>query len=191
MMLIPRALHNLAVAALVALVATAAQAQLVAHAPTAREAVLLGDLQRPDNPGWKRVERQILGEWAKSGSASMDLLLQRGQSALEEDDIPAALDHLTALTDHAPFFAEGFLLRARAWVKAGRFGPAMRDLERALALNPNHFGALTGVASILAETGDTAGAIRAYEAALAIHPHLEQVRQTLDRLRQDLAGTPI
>lgn len=191
MMLIPRALHNLAVAALLVLVAGGAQAQLLPQPPTPREAVLLADLGRADNPGWKRVERQILGEWAKSGSASMDLLLKRGKDALEEDDVPAALDHLTALTDHAPLFAEGFHLRASAWVRAGRFGAAMRDLERVLALNPNHFGALTAVAAILTETGDKAGAIRAYEAALAIHPHLEQVRQSLDRLRQDLAGTPI
>lgn len=191
MMLIQRALHNLAVAAVLAILGSAVGAEGLGQDPSPRISGLLADLKREDNPGWKRVERQIQAEWSKSGSVSLDLLLTRGRNALQEDDIPAAIEHLTALTDHAPDFAEGFSTRATAWFKAGLYGAAMQDLSRALALNPNHYGALSGVATILAETGDKERAIRAYEAALAIHPHLEQVRQSLDRLRQDLAGIDI
>ena len=55
----------------------------------------------------QRIEKALFMEWSKSGSAAMDLLLKRGRDALEINDTGAAIEHLTALTDHAPEFAEG------------------------------------------------------------------------------------
>ena len=40
----------------------------------------------------------------------MDLLLERGRKAMSEGDTNTAIEHLTALTDHAPNFAEGWML---------------------------------------------------------------------------------
>ena len=37
----------------------------------------------------------------------MDLLLGRGNEALEAEDYPTAIEHFSALIDHAPDFAEG------------------------------------------------------------------------------------
>lgn len=156
-----------------------------------RESGLLADLARPDNAGWRRVERQLLVEWARSGSAQMDLLLQRGREALREDDVPAALEHLTALTDHAPDFAEGWNQRAAAYFRAGQYGPAMLDLARAVSLNPRHFGALAGLGALLDETGNKTGAREVYQAVLAIHPNLATVRDALTRLDLELSGQKI
>lgn len=152
---------------------------------------LLAMLAQPDNEGWRRLERQILTEWSKSGSPAMDLLLQRGREAMREDDIPAAIAHLTALTDHAPDFAEGWNARATAYFRAGLYGPSLDDLARTLTLNPQHFGALAGLGAILAETGKKAAALKAYKAALAIHPHMERIGQAAKRLETELAGQAI
>lgn len=162
-----------------------------AQVPAARLDQLLADLARPGNSGWRRVERQITTEWSKSGSAAMDLLLVRGRDALREDNPEAALAHLGALTDHAPDFAEGWNARATALFRAGYYGPAASALARVLALNPQHFGALAGMGAILSETGDPAGALRAYRAALAIHPNLERVRTAVARLEKELSGQQI
>ncbi len=56
----------------------------------------------------KGLEREIRLEWRKTGSPAMDLLLKRGREALERGEFDVAIEHLTALTDHAPDFAEGF-----------------------------------------------------------------------------------
>lgn len=181
-----RTILNSAVAAALTLTAPVVAAQ-----EPARVDELLSLLAQPDNEGWRRIERQIITEWSRSGSAAMDLLLQRAREAMRADDMPAAVAHLTALTDHAPDFAEGWNLRATAWFRSGQLGPSLADLERALTLNPHHFGALAGLGAILSETGDKTGALRAYKAALAIHPHLEQVSRAAERLETELAGQAI
>ena len=63
----------------------------------------------------ERIEREIFLEWSKSGSAAMDLLLKRGRDALEVNETGAAIEHLTALTDHAPQFPEGWHALALAY----------------------------------------------------------------------------
>ncbi len=181
-----RLLNPVVAAALAAVLAWPGSAQ---HAE--REAELLAQLADPDLPRWQRVERELLGEWSKSGSASMDLLLQRGRDALQAGDTEAAIEHLTALIDHAPAFAEGYNARATAYYQAGHFGPSMEDIARVLSLNPNHFAALSGLGLILEETGFHDRALEAFRAAHAIHPHQPGIRTSLERLERKVAGLEI
>jgi Flp pilus assembly protein TadD len=152
---------------------------------------LYAELADPDNPAWERAQADILREWSKSGSATMDLLLKRGKDAMEAGDLPAAIEHLTALTDHAPDFAEGWNARATAYFMAGEFGPSLADIRKTLALNPHHFGALTGLGTILEQSGQPEEAMRAFRAALALNPHQENVTQALERLEKDAIGVDI
>jgi Flp pilus assembly protein TadD len=149
---------------------------------------LLAELAKPDHKAWRRTEREILRVWSRSGSASMDLLLQRGRQAMRDGDHAAAIEHLTALVDHAPDFAEGWNARATAYYNAGQFGPAVDDIARTLALNPHHWGALSGLGMILEQTGRKEAALGAYRAALAIHPHLEGIRERAERLARETGG---
>jgi len=152
---------------------------------------LFGELADPGNRYWQRTESDILREWSKSGSPAMDMLLKRGQEALEAGDLPAAIEHLTALTDRAPGFAEGWNTRATAYFMAGLYGPAMQDIARVLELEPRHFGALTGLGTILSETGDKEAALKAFRAADTIHPHSPDIDQAVQRLERDLEGTAL
>lgn len=159
-----------------------------AAAEDSRTIELLEELRKPDLPNWQNVEQSIWSEWSKSGSAAMDLLLKRGRDAIEQEDYGAAIGHLTALTDHAPGFAEGFNARALAYFKSGLYGPALVDLARTLDLNPDHFGALMGLGTILEETGRHAAALEAYRAAHAIHPHKPDLEDAVKRLEPKVTG---
>ncbi len=152
---------------------------------------LYADLADPDQKGWERIEEQIWARWSQSGSPSMDLLLDRGRTAMEAGDWTAAIEHLTALTDHAPDFAEGWNARATAYYQAGKFGPALSDIRRTLALEPRHFGAISGLALILEELGYPADALRAYREVLAIHPHRPNLEETIERLEKEVEGTAL
>lgn len=152
------------------------------------ESALLEALSQADPAEAQRLDRQLQNLWDKSGSASMDLLLKRGRDALEVADIGAAIEHLTALTDHAPDFAEGWHARASAYFLADLMGPAVADLERALTLNPNNYNAIVGLGTILEIYGDPERAYEAYQRAQSIHPHHEEVTSALDRLKSEIEG---
>ncbi|MDT8856702.1 tetratricopeptide repeat protein [Paracoccaceae bacterium Fryx2] len=177
-------LHNRIVAAVLPI--------FLACAPVAAQTpeldALFDRLATADERAAGRIASDIGRVWSRSGSAAMDLLLQRGRDAMESGDLPAAIEHLTALTDHAPDFAEGWNARATAYFQAGDFGPSVQDIRHVLALNPRHFGALAGFGMILEELGRDAQAVEVYRAALAIHPHLEGVLEAVKRLEGKAAG---
>lgn len=168
----------------------AASGAMAQEAPPDMEG-LFTQLADADNPNWERAQNQIMREWSKSGSPAFDLLLSRGEAAMEAGDFALAIEHLTALTDQAPDFAEGWNARATAYFLAGRYGPSIADIQRVLALEPRHFGALDGLAMILQEIGHKEDALKALRASLAIHPHQDSIRQAADALEQELSGTEL
>lgn len=182
-------LLNPVVAALVLI--TQIFAGSVVLAQTTRLEDLFTQLQTGQDGQWQRAEREIMAEWSKSGSPAMDLLLERGKAALQAGELPQAIEHLTALTDHAPDFAEGWNALATALYQADRYGPALEDIRRVLALNPRHFGALMGLGSILEQIGEDRQALKAYRAAHAIHPRQPGIKAGLDRLERKVGGRDI
>lgn len=157
-----------------------------------RTAELLQKLaEAADATAAQRIENQLISEWSKSGSAAMDLLLKRGRDALEIKKNDVAVEHFHALTDHAPNFAEGWHGLALAYFQMERLGLAMDSLERVLAINPNHFGALRGVGAIQEQIGKRRLAYAAYERVLELRPHDEEVQQALSRLEREVKGVEL
>lgn len=152
---------------------------------------LLSELARPDQERWARIERQVLREWSRSGSAVADYLFQRGQEALRRGRTEEAIDHFSAVIDHAPDFAEAWNARATAYFQANRLGQSMADIEAALARNPRHFGALSGMGIILEQLEFYEQAHEAFSAAHAINPHRPAIKDALARLDRRLQGVEL
>ena len=136
----------------------------------------------------EEIGAEIWIAWSKSGSDAMDLLLQRGRDAMAAGDAEVAVQHLTALVDHAPDFAEGWNARATAYYQLGQFGPSVSDIARALTLNPRHFGALSGLAAIFEELGAPDKAVEAYHAALKINPFASGAADAIARIQAAAQG---
>lgn len=179
-----RALHNHIVAALVLLFISV----LPAASQTARLDDLFAQLLEADDTTAPDIESEIWIEWSKSGSAAMDLLLERGRQAMAAGETEIAIEHFTALIDHAPDFAEGWNARATAYFQTGDFGPSISDIGHVLTLNPRHFGALDGLGAIFEELGRPEQALEVYRASLAIHPHQPSVLEAVDRLEAAAKG---
>ncbi|MDX8354439.1 tetratricopeptide repeat protein [Cognatiyoonia sp. IB215182] len=137
---------------------------------------------------YARIERQIVTEWERSGSPAMDLLLRRGKEALEEGQPDVAAEHFTALVDHAPEFAEGYYGRASAYYLLGKTGPALDDIQQTLRLNPRHFEAMRGLATIMLELERDEDARTLYELILTINPHAIEAQEALNVLEMQLEG---
>lgn len=164
------------------------QAPEAATTPGPDMADLLQQLKSEDPSVWRKARSDLLRAWSKSGSAAMDLLLKRGQDALAAGDPEIAIEHLTALIDHAPDFAEAYNVRAEAYYETGLFGPALADIGKALQLNPNQFGALAGLGLILEQSGFKTKALEAYKASAAIDPHQPDVNKSIARLEKAAMG---
>ncbi len=178
------ALHNHIVAASVLILLSGS----VAGGQTAALDDLFDRLPDADAREAENIEREIWIEWSKSGSASMDLLLERGRDAMAAGMPDVAVEHLTALIDHAPDFAEGWNARATAYFQTGDLGPSVSDIGHVLTLNPRHFGALAGLGMIFEQLDQPDKALEVYEAALAINPHLNAVKDSIERLEKTVAG---
>lgn len=129
--------------------------------------------------------------WARfyaSGSASVDLILQRGIEAHAEGDLDLASDFFADVVEFSPGFAEGWNRRAALEYARGEYGAAVEDLGKAIELQPRHFGALVGLGLVLERLGSAQGAYQAYSDALEIHPYLEQAQQGVDRLKRQVEG---
>jgi tetratricopeptide (TPR) repeat protein len=157
-------------------------------ADEARLDELYQELLEADAESYARIEASIFSEWSKSGSPAMDLLLKRGQDALDAGDPEAALEHFTALIDHAPDFAEAYDGRATAYYLLDQIGPALDDIRQALVLNPHHFGAMRGLGIILEEIGRPAQALEVYRNVLAINPMAPDVKDAIERLERTENG---
>ena len=145
-------------------------------------------LQDAEEAEVSRLESQILTEWSKSGSPSVDFLLQRGQEAIGAGDFPTAVDHFTAAINYAPDFAEAYNGRATAFFMMGELGPSIDDIRQTLVLNPRHFGALMGFAAILEMVGQPDRALEVYVKIQDMIPEDPNAVAAIERLTQDLQG---
>ena len=137
------------------------------------------------------VEQNLYAEMSRSGSDAMDLLLERGRAAMDMGDALLAIEHLSALIDHAPDFAEGYNARATAYYHFGLYGAAMADIGTTLTLEPRHFGAMSGLALILEELGQAENALKTLRSIQVIHPHMIGLDQRIEHLELALIGAAL
>jgi Flp pilus assembly protein TadD len=158
----------------------------------ARLAPLFERLHGADDAGEAhRVEQAIWGIWLATDDLEAQRLLELGTVAMANRSWGAAGAAFDRLVERAPGFAEGWNKRATYYWLVRDFGASVRDIQQTLALEPRHFGALSGLGLILMETGDTAGAIRAFDAALELHPFLPGARENLQQLKERAEGEPL
>jgi tetratricopeptide (TPR) repeat protein len=175
----------------VAILAALPAARAQDAADTAQLDALFAELAEPDRPDWERVESEIIRLLSRSGSASMDLLLRRGNEAMENENYEQALEHLSALVDHAPGFAEGWNTRATVYFLLGEYSLSIADVERVLALEPRHFGALAGLGFMFEEMGEHRLALSALRAAQAINPNRSNISESIDRLERETGAADL
>ena len=72
------------------------------------------------------------------------------------------------------------------WRRGSRMGGT--GAPKPMRLEPRHWLALVALSRLQEDRGDLAGALRSFEAALAIHPMMAGGRQQLQELRRKAEG---
>ena len=139
----------------------------------------------------KAAENAIVTLWLQSDSDTIDLLMSWTLKAMEEKNYALALDFLDRIVTMKPDYAEGWNKRATVHYLNDDYGKSIADIGRTLALEPRHFGALSGLGTIMRSLGDETRAMDAYRRALAVDPYLDNVKKALDELEAETAGKQI
>lgn len=147
--------------------------------------------QAPDAEQATPIAETIEGVWLNSGSDTVGLLMGRSLKAINEQHNELALKLLDAVVELAPDYAEGWNRRAYVYYLQSDFEHAIGDLRRALALEPNHFKALEGLARILRESGQKKSALKAYQQIQRIYPYMPGAKDAADELSVEVEGQGI
>jgi tetratricopeptide (TPR) repeat protein len=134
----------------------------------------------------KVVEQSIWRLWTRSGSPTDDLLLEQATRSMNARQYDKALDILDAIVEHSPDFSEAWNKRATVNYVVGRLDQSLADINKVLALEPRHFGALSGLGMIRRDKGDERGALEAFREALSINPYMDNVRDAVKALEKEL-----
>jgi len=142
----------------------------------------------PDDASAKAVEQRIWAKWIVSESDTTNLLMTRVKTAVEAKDLDLALKLLDAIVQIKPDYVEGWNRRATIHFMKKEFGDSLADIRRVLAIEPRHFGALTGLGLIMQELGQEKFALEAFRKAVAVHPHLKRIPDLVKKLTEQVEG---
>jgi len=148
---------------------------ILGTAPTARERVEAEDL--------------IWALWCSHPDDGLSRRMGKAIGAMARANLGAAADLLDALVLDAPGWAEVWNKRATLHFLQERDLESVRDIQRTLALEPRHFGAMSGFGQICLRAGNHVAALVAFQAALALNPNLDPIRETLASLERKLHRT--
>jgi len=150
---------------------------------------LYSELAEADTPkSAERVAREIQMLWMESGSDTVDVLMSQAGKAIQAEESGLALDLLDAVVVLKPSYAEGWNRRATVHYMREDFGKSLVDIERTLALEPRHWGALSGLAIIQRRLGFKDEALKTFKKALEINPGLENATKAISDLEKEAEG---
>ena len=136
------------------------------------------------------IEQVIWKRWGETEDDDARFPYSRGLESMEEQDFKEALRHFTEATRRQPKFAEAWNKKATVEYLLGDFSASVTSIEHTLALEPRHFGALSGLGLINLALDRTEPALKAFEAALEVHPFLPGARARVKELKEKLSGKP-
>jgi tetratricopeptide (TPR) repeat protein len=122
------------------------------------------------------ITRQIWSYWFSPSDSKLATRMSVASNLLGEGNVVESLEELDGIVAEYPDYAEGWNQRATVNYMLDRLDDSLADIEKVLAIEPRHFGALSGRVLIYLKQGKHPEALRAMIAALAVHPYLTERR---------------
>ena len=151
----------------------------------------LFDTMRTSEDPHARAESEdlIWALWCSHEDEHAHNTMQKAIGALARGKFEESRILLDSLVVDWPNWAEAWNKRATVYFLEDRFQESIDDIQKTLALEPRHFGALSGLAQICLQVGDEHSALIAFDYVLSVNPHLQSVRETTDFLRSTVGVT--
>lgn len=128
----------------------------------------------PDQATAQKIDRQIWSIWTSPSDPDLAARMLDVFEARSTRGPLKAIELLDVLVEDHPEYAEAWNQRATLYFMTGNYEASLADCEKVLALEPRHFGALSGQAIIHLQMGRRDLALKSMAAALAVHPFLNE-----------------
>lgn len=135
----------------------------------------------------RNTENEIWSIWLSHDNSDVQRLMVLGTEAMSRRQFPEALLIFTQIVENFPEFAEGWNKRATLYYLVGNTQASVSDIEKTLALEPRHFGALSGLGLVYLQQGKLTQAKDAFEKLIAVHPNSPNAQENLRLVIEQIA----
>jgi tetratricopeptide (TPR) repeat protein len=132
------------------------------------------------------AEHGIRRLWMRVGTPTQQRHLYAIGDLLENRQYDRAAQIATALVDDAPWLAQAWYFRGKAFFQLGQHEVATRDCHQALEINPYHFLAASVMGQAYLLLNEPVTALDCFRRALRLNPSMEEVRAQVIHLQRSL-----
>lgn len=134
------------------------------------------------------AENSIRNLWMRVGTLTQRHQLSVIVESIDEKEYEQAARVADQLIQNAPWIAEAWCQRGKAYFHLGNYEATLRDCLQALEINAYHFTAasLMGQAHLL--RSDPLAALESFRRALRLNPNMEEVRAQVIHLQKSIKG---
>jgi len=134
------------------------------------------------------AEHNIRHLWTRVGTPAQRRHLVAVTEQLEKKDFERATQLATAVVQDAPWIAEAWYNRGKAYFQMGQYEAATRDCHQALEINAYHFLAASIMGQAYLKRNDPVTALDSFRRALRLNPSMEEIRAQVIHLQRSLKG---
>jgi len=132
------------------------------------------------------IESQIWEIWLAHPNPDVERLMLLGTASMNAQATSDALLIFSQLIDNFPNYAEAWNKRATLYFMLGDLDASIADIEKTLALEPRHFGALSGLGLVYVQRNELRKAKQAFEDLVSVHPNSPNARENLNAVNENL-----
>ena len=131
------------------------------------------------------IEQQIWLLWSTHPSdEKLTSLLNEGSRLVQDQKLYKAISIFTDAIELDPTWAEAWNKRATVFYMVGEFQKSQNDIDKVLALEQRHFGALAGQGLVNIQLKNYEKAIKSYEKAQEIYPAMRSPKIMIKQIEE-------
>ena len=124
--------------------------------------------------------------WQRVGTPSQRRYLVAIGVHLDEKQYDRAAQLSTAMVEDAPWIAQAWFYRGKAFFHLDQLEAATRDCHQAMEINAYHFQAASVMGQAYLLRGDPVAALDSFRRALRLNPNMEEVRAQVIHLQRSM-----
>ena len=131
------------------------------------------------------IEQKIWLLWSTHPSdEKLTSLLDEGSKLVQDQKFDKAISIFTDAIELDPTWAEAWNKRATVFYMIGEFQKSQNDIDKVLALEQRHFGALAGQGLVNIQLKNYEKAIKSYEKAQEIYPAMRSPKIMIKQIEE-------